>query len=288
MNKPEFIVSIGVNFSDVLTGGILVLHKLAYEIARRGYKVTIFTTPEYPHENIVVQNNSSENNLNFTYDLKNTVIIPSFDWKNNSDLIHVARWALYHITDSYMVNVEETDEVFNFGTFNIPTDKVVNKLTVLDYHLDLYKNQNRDRIGKYCHLFLKNTPTDAEEIIKQLNSFDISDYKSRGCFEYLAQVFNEYEYFLTFDDKTFHTVAASMCGCKSIILGEKNIIPEEFRKQNPIQKYGVAYGFDDLNWAEETIDLVTNNIKNLIESDNKSIQDFIDFWINRINSQNKN
>jgi hypothetical protein len=83
-------------------------------------------------------------------------------------------------------------------------------------------------------------------------------------------------------------VAASMCGCKSIILGEKNIIPEEFRKQNPIQKYGVAYGFDDLNWAEETIDLVTNNIKNLIESDNKSIQDFIDFWINRINSQNKN
>jgi hypothetical protein len=279
MNKPEFIVSIGVNFSDVLTGGILVLHKLAYEIARRGYKVTIFTTPEYPHENIVVQNNSSENNLNFTYDLKNTVIIPSFDWKNNSDLIHVARWALYHITDSYMVNVEETDEVFNFGTFNIPTDKVVNKLTVLDYHLDLYKNQNRDRIGKYCHLFLKNTPTDAEEIIKQLNSFDISDYKSRGCFEYLAQVFNEYEYFLTFDDKTFHTVAASMCGCKSIILGEKNIIPEEFRKQNPIQKYGVAYGFDDLNWAEETIDLVTNNI---------SIQDFIDFWINRINSQNKN
>jgi hypothetical protein len=288
MNKPEFIVSIGVNFSDVLTGGILVLHKLAYEIARRGYKVTIFTTPEYPHENIVVQNNSSENNLNFTYDLKNTVIIPSFDWKNNSDLIYVARWALYHITDSYMVNVEETDEVFNFGTFNIPTDKVVNKLTVLDYHLDLYKNQNRDRIGKYCHLFLKNTPTDAEEIIKQLNSFDISDYKSRGCFEYLAQVFNEYEYFLTFDDKTFHTVAASMCGCKSIILGEKNIIPEEFRKQNPIQKYGVAYGFDDLNWAEETIDLVTNNIKNLIESDNKSIQDFIDFWINRINSQNKN
>jgi hypothetical protein len=283
MNKPEFIVSIGVNFSDILTGGILVLHKLAYEIARRGYKVTIFTTPEYPHENIVVQNNSSENNLNFTYDSKNTVIIPSFDWKNNSDLIHVARWALYHITDPYMVNVEETDEVFNFGTFNIPTDKVVNTLTVLDYHLHLYKNQNRDRIGKYCHLFLKNTPTDAEKIIEEFNSFDLSDYKSRGCFEYLAQVFNEYEYFLTFDDKTFHTVAASMCGCKSIILGEKNISPEEFRKQNPIQKYGVAYGFDDLDWAEKTINLVSDNIKSLIESDNKSIQNFIDFWISKIN-----
>jgi hypothetical protein len=283
MIKPEFIVSIGVNFSEVLTGGVLVLHKLAYEIANRGYKVTIFTKPEYPHENIVVENNSSENNLNFIYDPKNTIIIPSFNWKNNSDLIHVARWALYHITDSYMINVEETDEIFNFGTFNIPTDKVVNKLTVLDYHFDLYKNQNRDRNGKYCHLFLKNTPLDALSKIEHLNSFDISDYKSKGTFEYLLHIFNEYEYFLTFDDKTFHTVAAAMCGCKSIILNEKDISPEEYRKNNPIQKYGVAYGFEDLDWAEKTIDLVSDNIQKLIDSDNKSIDEFVIFWEKKIN-----
>ena len=38
----EFIVSIGVGYGEVLTGGVVALHKLAYELAFRGYKVTIF------------------------------------------------------------------------------------------------------------------------------------------------------------------------------------------------------------------------------------------------------
>ena len=40
MKNIEFIISIGVRFGEVFSGGVLVLHKLAYEIASKGYKVT--------------------------------------------------------------------------------------------------------------------------------------------------------------------------------------------------------------------------------------------------------
>jgi len=279
----EFIISVGYGFGEVLTGGILVLHKLAYEIARRGYKVTIFTNPEYYHPNISVQKNSSENNLNFSYNSETTIIIPSFDWKNTSDIKNVARLALYHITSEQMQNVDENDEIFNFGSFNIPTDKITKQLTTLDYRKNTLVNRGLERTKKYCHILLKNNPADANEIISSFDSLNLDDYKQRGCFDYLADVFNEHEYFLTFDDKTFLTLAAAMCGCKPIILKNNNISPSEFREKNPLQKYGVAYGIDDLDWVEKTISKVPEYVDYMDEMDNKTIDEFIIFWENKLN-----
>lgn len=278
----EFIVSIGVGFSEVLTGGVVVLHKLAYELANRGYKVTIFTEPEYPHPNIVVAKNSSEDNLNFDYDPKSTIIIPSFYWKNNSNIKNVSRWALSHTNHNGESIIDKTDEIFNFGTFNIDTTKQVRKLTTFDYKKQIFYDRGNKRNGKYCHLLLKNNPTNCREIVSYFNSLDLDDYKTRGCFKYLADVFNEYEYFITFDDKTFLTTAAAMCGCIPIILKNNDLNPIEYRLNNPIQAMGVAYGIDDLKWAESTIGFVRNYIDYLETSDNKTIDNFVDFWKNKI------
>lgn len=278
----QFIVSIKVGFSEVLTGGVLVLHKISYELARRGYKVTIFTDPVYPHPNIVVRTDASENDLNFEYDSENTIIIPSFDWKNSSNIKNVARWALYHISDDLMRNVDEQDEILNFGTFSIPSNKMIRKLTTLDYQKNIFYNRGGKRRKKYCHILLKNNPTNATEIIKPFDSFGLDDYKTKGCFDYLADKFNEYEYLITFDDKTFITLAAAMCGCKSIILKNNEINPFEYRKHNIIQECGVAYGISDLDWAESTIDYVSNYVDYLIHFDNKTIDEFISFWKDKL------
>lgn len=277
----EFIVSIGVGFSEVLTGGVLVLHKLAYELANRGFKVTIFTDPQYPHENISVRKNCSEDRLDFDYNPEQTVIIPSYNWKNSSNIKNVARWALYHIDQNH--NVEEQDEIFNFGTFDTKTKKITRKLTTFDYQQEIFINKGKLRKKSYCHILLKNNPPQYQEIISYFNSFSLDDYKTEGCFEYLAEKFNEFEYFLTFDDKTFLTTAAAMCGCKSIILNNNNISPSDFRKENPIQALGVAYGIHDLKWAEKTLQFVPEHIKFLQEQDNKTIDNFINFWKIKIN-----
>jgi hypothetical protein len=274
----EFIFSIGVNFSQVLTGGVLVAHKFCYEVARRGYKVTIFTEPEYPHPNIQVRKDSSENNLNFEYDPETTIIFPSFNWKNNTNIKNVGRWALYHLEHEQTTNVDESDEIYNFGTFNVPINKPYHQLTVFDYQQNVFFNKGQRRDKKYCHIMLKNNPEFCHGMIQYFNSTNLDDYKSRGCYVYLAEKFNEFEYFLTFDDKTFLTTAAALCGCKSIILKNNSISPIEYRNNNPIQSFGVAYGIDDLNWAEKTIDFVPNYIKFRETQDQKTIDDMIEFW----------
>ena len=95
--------------------------------------------------------------------------------------------------------------------------------------------------------------------------------------------FNKYEYVLTFDDKSYYTTAAALCGTKGIILNpNKNITPFEYRIQNPIQMCGVAYGMNDIKWAEQTIGLVKDNLLQLEQRDNKTIDGFIKYWGNKI------
>lgn len=278
----EFIILIDVNFSQVLTGGVLVTHKLAYELANRGHKVHIFTNPEYPHPNIIVNQYSLLNDLIEKCDQDKTVIIPFFDWKNNTKIKNIARWALYHINQEQMSNVEDYDEIFNFGTFNIPTEKNIKTLTTFDYHKEIFYNRRNKREKKYCHILLKNNPPFCHDMVEYFDSFGLEDYKSRGCYEYLAEKFNEYEYFITFDDKTFLTTAAAMCGCKSIILKNNDVSPYEYRMKNRIQALGVSYGINDLEWAEKTIEFLPEYIDFLIDSDNKTIDEFINFWNKKI------
>lgn len=280
--NPHFIVSIGVGFGDVLTGGVLALHKLAFELANRGCKVTIFTTPEYPHPNINVEYGCSENNLDFEYDPNTSVIIPSFDWENKTDLKHVARWALYHIDSEKMTHVKDTDFIFNFGTFDIHGKSRSFPLTVFDYHEKDFVNHNLPRNSKYCYILNKETPDNYQEILRGLNAESVEDWKLRGNFKYLSEKFNEYEFFVTFDSKSFYTLAAAMCGCKPIIIKQDDKSPEEYRQQNPIQKFGIAYGFEDVEWMEKTLNEVPNYIKELQDKDSKTINDFVNFWKERM------
>lgn len=285
MKKTEFIVSIGVRFGEVFSGGVLALHKLAYKIASRGHKVTIFTEPEYPHENIVVQSNSDENNLNFNFDSDVTVIVPSHNWKNNGRLQNVARWALYHIDKDDMYNIEDTDEIFNYGSFNVGNKNVVKTLTVFDYHEDLFVNQNKSRDKKYCYITNKNHPNNWREIFENYYGADnLTDWKTKG-YSYLADRLNEYEYLLTYDDKSFYSLAATMCGTKVILLGKEGDSNLKYKLNTPYNLFGVSCGFDDIEWSEKTIGLVPLLVKELKKSDDKTVNDFIKYWEEKINNK---
>ena len=95
--------------------------------------------------------------------------------------------------------------------------------------------------------------------------------------------FNKYEYLLTFDEKSFFTTAAALCGTKSIILNpNKELTPIEYRLKNPIQMCGVAYGFDDIKWANNTIGLVKENLLQLEQKDKQTVSNFIQYWKNKL------
>jgi len=305
-NKINFLVGVHFDFGQVLTGGIVALHKLAYELANRGHNVFTFCNPEYPHQNIKVINSFAKNIHSpnpeiyweqFEYPLNKTVsIYPQITKGNPYNTKHVTRWIQYHTEKEIEQQYGVDDVYFNYGNFK--TFKNVNekKLTVFDYNFNNLYITNKETRKGFCHLSHKNTPPNGDEFFKTFNSFGLNEWKTKGAFEYLREQFNKFEYFLTYDQKSFFTVAARLCGCKSIILKYglppeerenafslsddygKELSPTEYRLNNPIQMYGVAYGLDDITWANKTIDFVTDYIHELEKIDQKSIDEFISYW----------
>lgn len=288
--KLNFVIGIHYTFSESLTGGHIALHMLAYKLAERGHNVYIFTEPEYPHENIHVIPSKNEkingrlvNNIweGFSFNLNNTIsIYNEITWGNPFNTKHVTRWIMYHTSTEIENTWSDSDKYFNYGMFNTYNKNTEGKLTVMDYHFDDFKVTNTGNRKKYCHIFHKNTPENHQEILSRYNSDDLSDWKIKGAFNYLGEKFNEYEYFLTFDRDTYLTVAAAMCGCKSIILNpDESINPFEFRENKPYQRVGVAYGEDNVEWAEKTVSFAYDNVIYLSKIQDKTVDDFIDFWL---------
>jgi len=302
--KVNFVLHLFWTFKEVLTGGILAQHYLAYLLAEEGHNVYIFCEPEYPHENIHILKSGFERKdgfvvtswETFTYMHHNTVAIyDEITWGNPHNIPNVARWILYdppsqEIQDTW----GEDDYYFNYGDFK-HRRKDNGKLTIFNFYLDLFKDENRkDRKG-FCHLFHKHTSLGADNFVKELGSTNLGSWKSLGCHQYLAEEFNKHEYFLTYDQKSSFPVLAALCGCKVIIMnpqGNKgeglmnsyynhDVTPEEYRKENPYYKYGMAFGFGDLYHAFNTQHLVKGYFKEIDEENKKTVKNFVKFWENK-------
>jgi hypothetical protein len=156
-------------------------------------------------------------------------------------------------------------------------------LTVFDYNFDRYYNTNNPNRKGFGYLFHKRTPEWGKDFVKNFGATEIPHYNGKQSLDYLLDEFNKYEYVLTFDDKSYYTTAAALCGTKVIILNpDKDLTPNEYRSLNPIQMCGVAYGMNDIKWANETIGLVRNNLLELERKDKQTINNFIEFWKSKL------
>ena len=308
--KINFLIDVHTTFARALSGGILAMHKLAYELANRNHNVYTFCQPEYPHENIrVIQSEivSQEGFVEsyrwpgFAYNLHNTVsIYPQITRYNPFNTRHVVRWLLYDTEEDIESGYGNNDIYANYGNFRSFRNKEDIKLTVFDYKFDkLYPTNTGKRKG-FCHLVHKHTPPNGLAIFDELNSVDIGNWKTSGAYDYLRDELNKYEYFLTYDQKSFYTLAAGLCGTKSIILNpgqqyeftgsaftdtedyNRIITPTEYRLSNPIQMFGVAYGWDDIQWANNTIHMVKGHLEELEKIDSGTIDRFVRYWENKI------
>lgn len=307
--RINFLIGVYTTFSRALTGGIVAMHKLAFELADRGHNVYIFCEPEYPHENIKVipsTINRQEGFVewysweSFNYNPRNTVsIYPQIARGNSFNTEHVARWILYDTEQDIEKDYGINDVYFNYGDFKTFRNVDFRQLTVFDYKFDkLYQTNTGKRKG-FCHIIHKHTPPDGLGIFDNLNSVDLTGWKTKGAYDYLRTELNKYEYFLTYDQKSFYTLAAGLCGTKSIILNpgqryefagnaltatdehNKSLTPTEYRLKNPIQMFGTAYGWDDIQWANNTIGMVRDHLLELEKIDKKTIDEFVKYWENK-------
>lgn len=308
--RINFVMALFTPFSTALTGGIVAMHKLANHLANKGHNVFIFCEPEYPHQRIftipstlVSEEGFLQNYIwdGFAYNTYNTVsIYPQITRGNPFNTEHVARWILYDTELDIEQNYGQNDVYFNYNNFKTFRKVDDRKLTVFNYYFDSLYKTNNDNRKTFCHIIHKHTPTDGAKIFELLGSKDLTNWKQMGAYDYLRDNLNQYEYFLTYDQKSFYTLAAGLCGTKSIILNPGpsyefaenaysqsenyyNVMtPTEYRLNNPIQMFGVAYGWDDITWAQKTIEFVPNYLKELEKIDNKTVDNFLSFWKNRI------
>ena len=307
-DRLNFIIDVYESIDTDMTGGLVVLHKLAYKLAERGQNVFVVSDPIYKHKNIqriessfVIENgNTVYYCKTITYPLHKTITVyPHHTLYNPKGTIHVARWILYHTQEEIENTYGEEDVYFNFGDFKTFRNVEQKKLTVFDYHFDKLYVTNRGSRKGFCHLLHKHTPDYGQEFVKKFNSFDLSEFKGerRYDFDYLREMLNKHEYFLTYDQKSFFTAAAVLCGCKVIILNcgkteeifenanslhGNDLIPLEYKLKTPYNFFGVAYGLNDIDWANKTIDFAPDHLKELEKIDDKSVDNFIKYWEKKI------
>lgn len=186
----------------------------------------------------------------------------------------VVRWLLHQPGFHTKVINYGTDDLFFYfdrqfdsPAFNSYPD---NQLRVLESFSHVYSQKNFGPRTGACYLVRKGIdrtldyhPADAEQL----------DGKSHAE---MAEAFNKYKYFYSYDLHTMYSRFAAVCGCKSIVVPEKRLDIDQWRP-NPSSQYGVAYGFDDLPRAEATRPML---LELMAESENESRRS-VDFFVRR-------
>jgi len=161
---------------------------------------------------------------------------------------------------------------------------IINKVnTNIERDIDVvyFKPHDRKKIWVYQNGSSINIDYDSYEYMIQnlfsmMNKSIISMKPSLNKFERL-DLLSRSKHFISLDPLTFRSVEAAMVGCISIVIPVPGVSKEEWITVSyapEYLKYGIAYGFEDIEHARMTIDLV---IPNLHEQDKNTKEILVDF-----------
>ena len=253
------------------SGGIIVLHKLCSMLTEIGEDSDYFVMNQV--------------NQNVSYDPdKDVVIYPEVIKGNPLGFKRIVRWALNHGSHN-LKNFKKDNLVFYYSKFfrdyifdmdcneliKSQNNDVNNILQVLVPNESKFIDYGAKRKGSVfmCHKAIEkgyNIGLPEKDSIQIRNNMNMNS---------LVKIFNSVERFYTYDTVTYYSVIAVLCGATSIVIPEKNLTKDEWRNKVWGMKYGIAYGVDDIEYAEETKSLVRSHIIELGKSSIDSVRNFI-------------
>lgn len=264
--KMKFLIGFYHDGPVTNIGGLQAIKKLVDVLSeKKDHTVFVLGTSFINKKTIQIQN------VNDIYTDDLIVIYPEIVAGNPFNCKHVVRWILYHTIhrreeDSWHIN----DEYFYFSEYyHTRRQEQKRLLSAYNFRLDEFKNYGHARHG-YCHLIKKNNIETS--FVNRFNSESIPDTNWPA----LIEMFNRKKYFLTYDDSTYFICIAALCGCIPIVLyQEKN---PDYKEKMAHVKYGVAYGFEEIDHAEKTLHLMRPNLEELERKSIDSINNFIYYW----------
>lgn len=274
------------------SGGIIALHKLCQiinQLGREAYLFPAFSTYE-------INRNTSLSDLKMIFkseiksllkfktnpafytpviykkkhlgDLNDWIVIyPEIVFGNPLNSKNVVRWLLHNPgfhTKKIFYGENETYFKFNSAIrdFQYPGSTLSrHELKVIHYPLEHYNldGASAHREGTaYCLRKGKN-----KKIQHDLKGSILIDGKSHAE---VSRIFKKVKTFISYDTYTAYSFFAVLCGCESIVIPDEGV-SEESWYPNPRDRYGLAYGFENLEKAKETSHLIFDHV---ISEENKS------------------
>lgn len=237
-------------------GGAIVLHKLCHILNEIGYDAALTTTPKLngPSDYFVLH---PEYNTKIATEisLENDIIIyPEIESGNPYQCKNVVRYLLnkYHLPEygNMMATWGETDYWLYFHSLFYDQIREPNFLHILDTRAETFEDYKQERSNEACFTFRKKSG-DLENlnIIHPEGSIEIG-YNVQE--EDLIRIFNSCKRFYSYDTETYLSILAALCGCESIVVPYKDVTKAQVLEKQPAFQYGIAYGLEDLEYANTT------------------------------------
>lgn len=191
------------------------------------------------------------------------VVYPEIVFGNPLDARNVVRWLLHrpgfhsgHIffgSGEFLIDFNEfAVDYFHHGSYKSPL-----KLHVLSIPFDLYNTRDalpsEKRKGTaYCMRKGKGRRIEHD----LTDSVLIDDMPH----DEVAKILKRVKTFISYDTYTAYSWFATLCGAESIVVPEPGLSKEQWHA-DPLERLGIAYGFDDLTWAKETSSLLLEQLQ---------------------------
>lgn len=257
---------------DLGIGGIKVMHKLCHMLNNLGYEsylMPIHMNPTFKvyYDNTPVVTQEIVNNLRDCI-----VIYPEGIQYNPLGSKYVVRWILGPLDEAVAATWQTTDMILWYMDYYYKNEygHQNNQLFVTEAHTDIFYNYNSVRTGtSYCIRKCKDP-----KFIHPEDSIFIP-YHAAGNLIELSNHFNRVEKFYCYDNYTFLSVQAAMCGCISIVVPDGSKTKQEWISGSRLNQYGIAFGEDDIDRAIETLPLLMQEIKQIDLDTEQQIHIFI-------------
>ena len=263
------------NFSFV-DGGTIVQYNLAKLLEDLGQNVRIYSVNKTPNSVF-----SKFYNNDFPIDDNAVVIYCEGTQGNPLNAKNAVRWLLSELGKNVpydWVNGWGKDELvyyFNFETSFSNKEEMIGKkykLLTSIYINPLVKNYNNPLRKGYCHTFRKCHWHKTIRHVHPPNSFELLGNKLIDC----INIFNKYKIFISYDPLTFLNIIAAICGCISIVVKVDGIpnhaewlkttaVYSYLKDKNIDKLYGIAYGSEEVQWARDTMHLVSQQWDDILE-----------------------
>jgi hypothetical protein len=133
---------------------------------------------------------------------------------------------------------------------------------------DIYQQTNFGKRSGTCYILRKGK---GRPIVHDLTDSTLVDDFNHVE---MAAIFNQVEMCISYDPYTMYSRYAALCGAISVIIPENGLTKEAW-KSDEQQRYGLAYGFDDIPYACQTQPLLLANLQEREIQADQSVKNFI-------------